>query len=59
MLKMAYFLADDVIKAQFGVDKPVNYGVLLVIFIVLSYIPTFLLSSVFGRSKKILYHGSE
>ena len=59
MLKMSYFLADDVIKAQMGVDKPVNYGVLLVILIVLSYIPTFLLSSVFGRSKKILYHGSE
>ena len=61
MLKFTYFLADDVVKVQMGVDKPVNYGILFVILAVLSYVPTFLLKMIFSSlgSKKILYHGSE
>jgi hypothetical protein len=61
MLKFTYFVADDVIKVQIGVDKPVNYGILFVMMVVLSYVPTFLLKTIFESlgSKKILYHGSE
>ena len=60
MLKMTYFLADNVITIQMGVDKPVNYGILFFILVILSYVPTFFLNILLGsfREKK-LYHGSE
>jgi hypothetical protein len=40
MLKLTYFAADDILKKQMGVDEPVNYGILCIVFAIASYIPT-------------------
>ena len=42
-----------------GVDFPGNYIILLVAFIILSYLLTFILGSIMPGKKQVLYTGSE
>ena len=42
-----------------GVDFPSNYIILLVAFIILSYLLTFILGSIMPGKKQVLYTGSE